>query len=309
MANQQLPLFCQQRDLFEHLFLQRVVALKTLNPGVTHPTQLITFANGSRWVTKTVSQENWLGVRRKDDIEVAEQLGRLVEKKMHITYAARSWGQQRRLLTVDKRWMLFIPYCKGETLEYCSRQQAFRLGGLLAALHQLLLPKDQAKPLPMVKLPVACELPSFCFEQMNRCNDNYWYQAEHWVTSHRDMHLANIIWRTNKTPYLIDWESSGLIHPFVELIGLALNCAGLAKGRFNSGHFSASLAGYQAVAGYLPAESPILWQLCYQSWLLWLSYIVKAGQNAELHHTLQAIALLRKRMLSLQAAYHVVSRR
>jgi len=45
------------------------------------------------------------------------------------------------------------------------------------------------------------------------------------IISHRDLDLPNILWNKN-TPMLIDWESSGIVNPVMELIDTAWNWSG-----------------------------------------------------------------------------------
>lgn len=46
------------------------------------------------------------------------------------------------------------------------------------------------------------------------------------VVSHRDLDLPNILWDTNKTPIIIDWESSGVVNPCEELLETAWDWSG-----------------------------------------------------------------------------------
>ena len=46
------------------------------------------------------------------------------------------------------------------------------------------------------------------------------------VVSHRDLDLPNILWDTNNTPTIIDWESSGIVNPCEELLETAWDWSG-----------------------------------------------------------------------------------
>lgn len=47
------------------------------------------------------------------------------------------------------------------------------------------------------------------------------------VITHRDMHLQNVLWDSNTKPYILDWESAGLMNPLVEVIGYGLEWSGI----------------------------------------------------------------------------------
>lgn len=49
------------------------------------------------------------------------------------------------------------------------------------------------------------------------------------VVSHRDLDLPNILWKTNNTPTIIDWESSGIVNPCEELLETAWDWSGGQK--------------------------------------------------------------------------------
>ena len=49
------------------------------------------------------------------------------------------------------------------------------------------------------------------------------------VISHRDFDLSNILWNENDEFVIIDWESTGLINPSMEVIDLAWNWSGWQK--------------------------------------------------------------------------------
>lgn len=53
------------------------------------------------------------------------------------------------------------------------------------------------------------------------------------VLSHGDMDMKNVIWDNKNNPQIIDWESSGLTIPIVELVKLALDWSGEAEGKAN----------------------------------------------------------------------------
>ena len=53
--------------------------------------------------------------------------------------------------------------------------------------------------------------------------------SKNMVISHRDLDLPNVLWNSENNPIFIDWESSGLINPSMEVIDTAWNWAGGQK--------------------------------------------------------------------------------
>jgi len=67
------------------------------------------------------------------------------------------------------------------------------------------------------------------------------------IISHRDLDLPNILWNKN-TPMLIDWESSGIVNPVMELIDTAWNWSG-GQNFFDINKFNAFINTYKANGG------------------------------------------------------------
>lgn len=47
------------------------------------------------------------------------------------------------------------------------------------------------------------------------------------VMTHRDMHIQNVLWDSYGKPHIIDWESTGLMNPMLEIIGYGLEWSGI----------------------------------------------------------------------------------
>ncbi|KTD18217.1 putative aminoglycoside phosphotransferase [Legionella jordanis] len=199
---------------------------------------------------------------------------------------------------------LVIPYCEGEVLAKLNGQQAFKLGYLLAQLHALNLPPlKESKAFPKIHLPKGKSVPMWVLKMMEQCNSKLQFEENCWVVSHRDMHLNNIIWQDSNTPHLIDWESAGLIHPFVELIGLASNASGLAQCQFDADLFRSTLEGYGSLNQRLPPAQMPLWELSAYSWLLWYVFVLEEGQFNEAERTLQSLDFIMKKTKDLIDIY------
>lgn len=70
------------------------------------------------------------------------------------------------------------------------------------------------------------------------------------VVSHRDLDLPNILWDVNNNPTIIDWESSGVVNPFEELLETAWDWSG-GQNYFDSEKFSCFLNTYKSNVGDL----------------------------------------------------------
>ncbi|WP_274434144.1 phosphotransferase [Alicyclobacillus sp. ALC3] len=69
------------------------------------------------------------------------------------------------------------------------------------------------------------------------------------IISHRDLDCKNVIWAADNTPFLIDWESAGYIHPTVELVEGAINWSRSGDGTFNKKRFQVLIQTYLGAGG------------------------------------------------------------
>lgn len=53
------------------------------------------------------------------------------------------------------------------------------------------------------------------------------------VVTHRDMHSLNVLWDEQNQPYIIDWETAGLMDPTLEVVGYGIEWGGIIQGAFN----------------------------------------------------------------------------
>jgi thiamine kinase-like enzyme len=67
------------------------------------------------------------------------------------------------------------------------------------------------------------------------------------VVSHRDLDMKNVIWDNKNNPLIIDWESAGSINPFIDLVRVALDWSGEAKGKANKKLFIEIFKTYSEV--------------------------------------------------------------
>ncbi|KTC87880.1 MULTISPECIES: phosphotransferase enzyme family protein [Legionella] len=286
------------------IFKQKMISLSSLGEGRQHSLELIELSDQSKWVCKKFYSQTWLGKVEESNLELTEELAAQIAVELGITFAAYR-KNDKFVFTIEGVKAIIRPYCEGQVIEAINKEQALILGGVLAQLHLPHFSQKNAQPFPAILLPGNHDShsPVWARELISFCNDNSHYQAENWVFSHRDIHAENIVWRGKKTPHLLDWESAGLIHPAIELIGLAENCAGLAYGDFQAQRFRATLMGYGQSTRKLPPIDSKLWMLSFHTWLLWYSYCLQQNWLEEAKYTLELIEFIRENLPEMQKIY------
>lgn len=161
-------------------------------------------------------------------------------------------------LDENKKFAVY-PWIEGTVLSSAaaSAEQAFQIGALLARIHQINLQLPDIKPVVW---------------QDALANKEFYSKGE-WVVSHGDLIQGNVIW-TEKDFYIIDWDSAGLIHPQIELLGVALNWSGVNVGDSKPDIFSAVLEGYRSKGGVVAIDKKIFYTSL-NSWVAWLEYNIE----------------------------------
>lgn len=99
------------------------------------------------------------------------------------------------------------------------------------------------------------------------------------VISHRDLDLPNILWNKEENPVMIDWESSGLINPSMEVIDTAWNWSGGQK-YFDKDKFQTFVKTYKENGGNLSDYADAL-KANFKSKFGWLEYNLKRVTGIE----------------------------
>lgn len=275
-----------------------------LAQGLQHQTDLVTLCDGRKWVCKLFASRTWLGVLNHDVLEMTEEIACQVAEKLRITSKAYHPGCSNRLRTTDNRSALIKRHVPGETRLNTTPADALKLGNILARIHALKLYHPLARPFPVIDASwLDKDEPFWLKPYLEACHRSRYHRSEEWVVSHRDLYQQNIIWTKDDTPHLLDWESSGLIHPFVELIGLAVNCAGIVMGQFDRHVYAAVLQGYADTMPGLPKDDDILWTMTMHSWLLWYVFCVRSGGTQEKRATLAIMEKLLQWQPEMKALY------
>ena len=126
---------------------------------------------------------------------------------------------------VDGRLTLRYPFIAGATQYYpeFSVAEVAKIAGLLARIHRL--PPFLGK--------------EACFGK---------------VYSHRDLDPKNVMWQAGE-PYIIDWESAGLIDPMEELVALAFEWSGFERGEVEQHYFQSFFSAYAKAGGNIIKEN------------------------------------------------------
>ena len=146
------------------------------------------------------------------------------------------------VLTRNNQSFLIYPYIEGSVLHHnqITVEHGKRVGELFAIMHNLNLHMTGCEGaeyllfsnshwqnlIDKVGFPDLKALENYILS----ANDNYRGVIPSLencsVLTHRDMHYKNMLWQ-DITPYIIDWESAGLMNPFMEVIGYALEWSGI----------------------------------------------------------------------------------
>lgn len=272
--------------------------------GATHRLEKVTFSNGQSYIVKYLQKENWLGLLSSEFVEWCESIaGQVSQEFPNLTQAAVLNNQGHYLSQIDSQAFLLLPYHPGVVHAHWSLAQARLLGAILAKIHGLALPQMLANPWPLIEGTLPKPYQIKWQSHIDRCHTWKAHRREEWVIGHRDLHVGNVLWSVPTEAHLIDWESAGLIHPFVELIGLASNAAGVCDGLFDPAAFKAVLDGYQEAGGDLIEVDEPLWSLCDYSWLLWLLHQSRRGDFMEMQKTDRALSALHVNRKNMQILY------
>ena len=102
---------------------------------------------------------------------------------------------------------------------------------------------------------------------------NMEYIKNNLVISHRDLDLPNILWDKNDEPVIIDWETSGLVNPTLEVIDTAWNWAG-GQNYFDKNKFRSFLDTYVKYGGKIE-DYDKAFKADFKAKLRWFEYNLK----------------------------------
>jgi len=157
--------------------------------------------------------------------------------------------QDRFVHDLNGHWYLIYPYYHAKLCQFAAltNGQLQRVGSIFADMHNLNLTVDnvdnghydyfddqhwesliqQSANVELIKML------SFILD----CNHVYEKAINslkvNQVVTHRDMHSLNVLWDERKQPYVIDWETAGLMNPILEIVGYGIEWGGIIQGHFN----------------------------------------------------------------------------
>ena len=225
---------------------------------------------------------------------------------------------------VGEGTVIVFPWLDGDMLSFhpVTTEQARHIGAVLGHMHALDL---QVPGLPMPALSTYADAhwetqvqqahtadiewandPTSLLAELRAWNrfaqEGYAGVGSRGVVSHGDLDQKNVLWQDN-TPWLIDWESVGLVNPVQEVIGAALSWSGQTIGPPEQAVFAVLLQGYRRHADLPAGVGRAALQGCLGNWLHWLEPNMRrslpnsgadtAGQAAGAHEVKQTLILLR----------------
>ena len=118
------------------------------------------------------------------------------------------------------------------------------------------------------------ELDKKSIESLKRISENV-------LISHRDLDLKNVLWDENNEPVIIDWESTSLINPAMELIDTAWNWSGGQK-FFDIDKFKVFINTYKDNGGIIKNLNDAI-EADFKAKFGWLEYNLKRATGMECH--------------------------
>ncbi len=125
---------------------------------------------------------------------------------------------------------------------------------------------NEIKELLLANIDKYKELDERAIESLEKISKNL-------VISHRDIDLPNVLWNKDNEPVFIDWESTGLVNPVMEVIDTAWNWAGGQK-YFDIEKFKIFVQTYKEQGGKLLDYEDAL-NADYKAKFGWLEYNIK----------------------------------
>ena len=232
--------------------------------------------------------------------------------------------------TIDQDDFMLFDWVEGEvvTPEKIEPQHAEKIGAVLARMHGINASSsnidlsvlndtfysfefsearwwallDQAA-IKKMKCADQCRINlSLIIEASEQANQSLSRLKSKPIISHRDMSPNNIVWKKNGTPMIIDWELAGLIHPSVDVMGMAFDWSLLKPHEINEHYFQTLIQAYCEAGGDV-VEIFDAFYVVMGVWLSWMEFNIRRFVETK---TLAQRALgEREAMFTLLALGHV----
>lgn len=276
------------------------IDIECLNGGRQHLSWRVRCETG-QFVIKQLATSSFLGSRDMAHYETTELFAAHLAHHFPFVMRAIEPLQGQLVHEVNGEYFVLYPHFDGVTLNHPpSAQQCAQMGKSLALIHGSTL-RHRFAQLGQYDLEQEIDL-SLYLDDLKRDQSQKWLDAadkfslldtcyEHFcnktplsgdemLVSHRDINVQNVLWNSQDF-VIIDWESAGLIHPAVELLGLALNFAGIEQGSIDWTLFHEVVKAYQKQRP-LPSLNANIIAHYYTTWFAWLSYLL----NTQIEHNL-----------------------
>ena len=276
--------------------------------GSQHQTFLLT--NNKRYVIKKLNFDCYQAKYTALHFEKTEKLAQAVAKTYQLAVQAMQKNKHFVWCEQGEHYLCF-PFISGQILKRISVLQAGLIGRSLARIHGLNFIDDYFESMKVTGLEFNY-IKIAKLDYLDKANKIQLLDIAEYlqpiietysgpeVLSHRDLNLSNIIWQDKLTPIFIDWESAGLISPTIELIGAALNIAGIESAKILMNIFQAVIEGYRAERKIEFIDSS-QFDMVLLSWLLWIDYCLSANsplssekRKRQIMQALKAIELIKQ---------------
>ncbi|MCW3054520.1 MAG: hypothetical protein JWN14_3690 [Chthonomonadales bacterium] len=195
---------------------------------------------------------------------------------------------------IGDEMVLVYPWIDGQSLPSSSAgpHRATQIGAILGKMHDL--PWDFPELAPPVRQTFSDEEWTHLAQQSSQQEADWaaslksalfdlarwgqlYTQAQHalgdrWVISHGDLHQQNVLWASENSPWLIDWENAGWQQPAKEAVVCALEWSGFVEGEPDLPTFRAFLQGYRSERALNTEDAQHGLDACFGNWLGWLRF-------------------------------------
>lgn len=100
------------------------------------------------------------------------------------------------------------------------------------------------------------------------------------IISHRDLDPKNVMWNDNK-PYIIDWEASGYVNPYQELVEVLNYWIINSNGEYDKNRFNALMKSYTKIIDINNVNWGEIINCGYVGMLDWLEYSIQKALGNE----------------------------
>lgn len=212
--------------------------------------------------------------------------------------------QGKQIHEIDGQYYMIFQWVEGKSVfpQDISKKHCEIIGDILGKIHQLNIALDEVKAdedgEPMYEWDKYLQMAKKQEERAGLWLSQYeksikdikaWNRAacyaqdiltKNMVISHRDLDPKNVIW-DGRGPFIIDWEASGYINPYQELLEVVNYWADDGKGSLYKEYFDTIIEAYGRHVSLRNVEWDKVFEGSYAGMLGWLEYNVKRALGIE----------------------------